>query len=393
MRTLFLSFVLLFSLSISYSQSIEELQRSVKKAEEEIKKGNELLKINKNRQASNVEKIIITRNNIRNREKIISDLTKQVDLINLDISKGNDNIDLLSKDLALQKSDYSKLMVTGYKNYISNKNLLFLFSSTSFYDLQLRIYYLRKYGEKKIEMAKSIEKKSSEIVEHVNALSKKRETLNKTLDSRKSEIDLLEKERAGYNALAAQLSSEDKKLNKQIEQGIQSKRSLEKKIAEIIAEENRKRAKAKVSDADKAKNIALNEDFVKNRGILPSPVDGGTVIEAFGTHKHPLHPNLVVNNNGIDIAIKSGSSVKAIFNGVVTKIFVLQGLNTSVLIRHGDYISAYSGLDIVSVKVGDVVKTGTVIGKINAAAQNNNAVLHFELWKGVTPQNPESWLR
>lgn len=393
MKVILLFCISILSFSISHSQSIEELQLSIKKAEEQIKKGNELLKINKNQQASNIEKITITRNNIRNREKIVSDLTKQTDIINRDIEKGNDNIDMLSKDLALQKREYSKLMVSGYKNYISNKNLLFLFSSTSFYDLQLRIYYLRKYGQKKIEMAKSIEKKSSEILDHVNALSQKRVTLNKTLDSRKNEIGLLEKERAGYNSLAKQLAKEDKKLNKQIETGLKSKKELEKKIANIIAEESRKRAKVKLSEADKAKNIALNADFAKNKGILPSPVDGGTVIEAFGTHKHPLYPTLVVNNNGIDIAIKSGSSVKAVFDGVVTKIFVFQGLNTSVMVRHGDYITAYSGLDVVSVKSGDTVKTGTVIGKINATAQNNNAVLHFELWKGVVPQNPESWLR
>lgn len=61
------------------------------------------------------------------------------------------------------------------------------------------------------------------------------------------------------------------------------------------------------------------------------------------------------------------------------------------MIRHGNYITVYSNLSEVNVTVGQQIATNQVIGKIEAS-DGSNGMLHFEIWKETTPQNPESWL-
>jgi murein DD-endopeptidase MepM/ murein hydrolase activator NlpD len=45
----------------------------------------------------------------------------------------------------------------------------------------------------------------------------------------------------------------------------------------------------------------------------------------------------------------------------------------------------------VSVKAGDKVKTGQVLGVIDTI--NGQTQLHFEIWQGKKAQNPELWLK
>ena len=97
------------------------------------------------------------------------------------------------------------------------------------------------------------------------------------------------------------------------------------------------------------------------------------------------------SNNGIDVALAKGSDVKAVFDGTVTQVITMPGYNQCVLVQHGNYFTLYCKMKSVSVKVGEKVKTGQKLGTIDTI--NGQTQLHFEVWKGSTPQNPESWLR
>ena len=115
-------------------------------------------------------------------------------------------------------------------------------------------------------------------------------------------------------------------------------------------------------------------------------------LERFGKHKHPVYQNVdLPQNNGVTLAVKRGSQAKAVFNGKVTQIVVLPGYNQCVLVNHGEYFTLYSKLKSVSVKAGDTVTTGQVVGTVDTIGGEDQ--FHFELWKGSTPQNPENWLR
>ena len=61
-----------------------------------------------------------------------------------------------------------------------------------------------------------------------------------------------------------------------------------------------------------------------------------------------------------------------------------------VLIRHGEYFTAYSNLRSANVSVGQNVTTGQNIGSVKTDSDGTN--LHFEIWKNTSPVNPEGWL-
>ena len=109
----------------------------------------------------------------------------------------------------------------------------------------------------------------------------------------------------------------------------------------------------------------LSDDFASNKGRLPYPVSGRhTIVAAFGEQQHQELKYVRTNNSGIDIQTAPGTDARAVFNGEVTRVFVVPGYNNSVIVRHGNYLTVYSNLSQVYVKAGDKVSTRQAIGKI-----------------------------
>ena len=138
----------------------------------------------------------------------------------------------------------------------------------------------------------------------------------------------------------------------------------------------------------------LSDDFASNKGRLPYPVSGRhTIVATFGEQQHQELKYVRTNNSGIDIQTSPGADARAVFNGEVTRVFVVPGYNNSVIVRHGNYLTVYSNLSQVYVKAGDKVSTRQAIGKIFTDTEDGNAtILHFQLWKEKTKLNPAPWL-
>ena len=69
----------------------------------------------------------------------------------------------------------------------------------------------------------------------------------------------------------------------------------------------------------------------------------------------------------------------------------MPGYNKCILVQHGNYFSFYCKMGDVSVKKGDKVKTGQSLGTVDTIGDETQ--LHFQIWSGKNPQNPETWLR
>lgn len=102
-------------------------------------------------------------------------------------------------------------------------------------------------------------------------------------------------------------------------------------------------------------------------------------------------------HTGIDFKAEKGDKVISVWNGTVTKVYKDNLWGYTVEISHsGDILSVYKNLDEnISVKKGDKVKKGQVIGYVgNSAAVESREEphLHFELWTGGQTINPESYV-
>lgn len=92
----------------------------------------------------------------------------------------------------------------------------------------------------------------------------------------------------------------------------------------------------------------LSDNFANNRGRLPYPVAGRhTIVSTFGEQQHQELKYVRTSNSGIDIQTSPGADARAVFNGEVTRVFVVPGYNNSVIVRHGNYLTVYSNLSQV----------------------------------------------
>ncbi len=100
------------------------------------------------------------------------------------------------------------------------------------------------------------------------------------------------------------------------------------------------------------------------------------------------------SNDGINIAVPEGTSIKAAESGVVLYSgSELKGLGNLVLIRHPNgFVSAYANNGELKVKRGEVVKRGDVVAKSGQSGNVASPQLHFELRKGSTPVDPTNFL-
>jgi murein DD-endopeptidase MepM/ murein hydrolase activator NlpD len=99
-------------------------------------------------------------------------------------------------------------------------------------------------------------------------------------------------------------------------------------------------------------------------------------------------------NDGINIAVPEGTSVRAAESGVVAYAgSELKGYGNLVLIRHPNgFVTAYANNGELDVKRGDTVKRGQIIAKSGQSGNVNSPQLHFELRKGSTPVDPTNYL-
>jgi len=114
----------------------------------------------------------------------------------------------------------------------------------------------------------------------------------------------------------------------------------------------------------------------------------GRIVSRFGDREG------TVTNDGLDIMVPEGTSVKAAENGVV--IYAGDGLKEfgkTVLIRHEDnLVTVYGHNSNLLVKRGQQVRRGDEIAKSGMSGNATSPKLHFEVRKNSSPVNPVKYL-
>ena len=137
----------------------------------------------------------------------------------------------------------------------------------------------------------------------------------------------------------------------------------------------------------------LSGDFARNQGRLPWPTSNGFIRGHFGIQSHPVLKFVTTNNKGIYIQTPSGSSARAVFDGIVSQCFTIPGSNNAVIIKHGNFRTVYANLTQISVRVGEHVSAKQTIGRIYTDNESDNKTeLYFQVWKDKSLQNPENWI-
>lgn len=151
-----------------------------------------------------------------------------------------------------------------------------------------------------------------------------------------------------------------------------------------------KRQQAKSSPTKAAKKPVHAVTHQAKKSVKHSPwmwPVKGRVVKKF------LQTGVAKPNNGIDIAVKSGSPVIAAKEGtVVYQGTGLVGFGKVIIVKHSEtYLSAYTHNHQLHVQEGDKVDQGQVIGTVGNRA-GGEVILHFEVRKNGRPIDPLSVL-
>ncbi len=400
--------LMIFFTNYVLPQNKEDLKQQKINIEKEIQFTQKLLDQNNSNQEKSVAHIRVLDKQIKNKERLLETLKLESAFLVGRIKKIEQNIASLALEINKQENalkllieDYERMIASSYKKRNNIDMWVLIFSSNSLSQAYKRTIYLKQNADFRKKQKIKVSNTKLELLERKNKLLELKSDLQDDLklknDLRVREIleaKNIAKAKRDQNNVVKKLIASESEYRKKIEKQEIAARELELKIRKIIEDEI-KSARAK---DDKngymltPEALKLSKEFQNNKGKLPWPTSKGMIVKGFGKQKHGIFTGVETYNNGIDIATEKNSKVRAIFDGVVSRIFLIKGKGKSVLINHGEYFTVYSGLKHVLVKQGEEVLLNETIGVVYTQEQEGTTELHFEIWQGYNKKDPSKWL-
>ncbi|RZJ57942.1 MAG: peptidase M23, partial [Hymenobacter sp.] len=343
------------------------------------------------------------------------------------------------QQLANLKAEYARLMYAASKTSSGFNQLMFLFAAESFNQFVLRLRYVRQYTEERQKQALRIVGAQQQLSHQLDGLTQQRQRQKSLLTTQLVENRNLLGLKSEQDEVVQQLSQQEQGLRTELAQRQRAVAQLDELIAQRVREEIARAARAarlaaaaerrraaraaagrsrprggdhddeasanpdsdapEETSADRrASRVALtpqtallSSNFAGNKGRLPWPVARGFVAQHFGRHAHPVLKHVVVENRGVDIQTATNEPVRSVFSGRVLTVAQVPGMNTIVMIQHGEYFTVYARLRSVSVHEGQQVSARETIGSA-ATDADGTALVQFQVWRNSANLNPEGWL-
>ena len=424
--------LLLACTGITWSQKkSDQLQAEQNKLEKKLSTTKSLLDKVKKGTETSLNELKLIENQVKNRELLVRNFDNQIRSAELTISSKGEQIKELQKRLVLLKEQYKKLLIYAYKHRNKSAKMMFIFSSSNYFEAVKRTSYLKRLSEIQQKQFKVILQNEKTIHKEITAISQEKDHKKTLLEEKIIEKKQIEKDKTAKQQSLEKLRKDESSLMAELKEQERQKSELKRRIKQAIEKEiadaeakakkeaERKAALAakssssatssspkatttttaptkEVAFTDTKENIAMGKNFESNRGKLPWPVAKGSITENYGKNAHPTLPNVFTNNNGIDIGAPKNSQVRAVFDGEVTSVLNIPGAGKVVIIKHGAYRTVYSNLQEAYVSVGDKVSSKQSIGSLLSDDEGNLSTAHFEIHQVVegTVQriNPTLWL-
>ncbi len=203
---------------------------------------------------------------------------------------------------------------------------------------------------------------------------------NRLIEEKTAETNNLENRKKSREQLLASVRADIKDDREMLENKTRAFTDIQERINK---EEERKRTSPSVREGT---------PFASLRGKLPWPVNG-RITSKYGKRQHPTL-NVIEDNLGIEIQASERGPVRAVGSGEICWTTWMRGMGNIIILDHGGgYYTVYAFLEVVLVNIGDRVEAGEIIGYVGDRQSLNGSTLHFEVWNGNTPNNPELWLR
>jgi len=381
-------------------------------------------------QKTELQRFNMLQEQVRKREELLQNLRSEIKTVNTQIATNKKESNKLEKEIKSLQSEYASILRKTYKIKLGTDPLMLILSSDNLNQAFQRWLYVNQIKKMRMTQAGIIKDKQAVLLEKANQLENYRKARQQLLAEEEGQKASISAELSEKEGLLGALKQDEQRLRQQLTEKEKQQKQLQDEIQKIIAaeiERQRKEAAAKAeaerkrlekealaANKDEAPAATtekapakpavkpnlpatpevqkLSEDFGKNKGNLPWPVQKGSISRRFGTQAHSVLSTLSVTNNGIDIRTEPNTPVNAVFKGKVLGKKFIPGHNYMVLVQHGKYYTVYSNLGNVIVKDGQEISSGQLLGY---AADTGDATteVHFEIWQEQLMQDPSLWLK
>ena len=397
--------------ALTYGQTnskVKEMESQRNKLEQEISQSKKLLSTTQKDVDGQLQALSALAAQIEKQQQLVDRLDADIRATDREIKSIEEQLVTLQAELDRRRDHYTRalrMMVT--KNTFENR-LMFLLSANSFNQMVRRMRYLREYSRFQQRQGEEIMAKQQELenkrVELANTRQAKKELLAQRIEEKK-ELDLRKIE---HQELVNSLKKKQQEIRERIARQQKERNRLNEEINRIIeAEIAARNAEQKGGDSNakqggtampiyrqNAADKKLTGSFESNKGRLPVPITGPYLLTShYGVNYVEGLKNVKYNNNGVDIQGQQNCQARSVFDGTVSFIFEHPQIQGSyiVMVRHGQYISAYFNLTSLKVKKGDKVKINEPLGFIRPDA-SGNYIMQFQLRKDTQSLNPEQWV-
>ena len=386
----------------SADDEIDSLQQQFAKLAEAISTAqDDYDQIVENKQAL-LQKFSVVEKEIKGLKKDESDLKQEIAGTAKDISDLQKQLDgLLQKRDMLSKTAKQRIRsfyMTSAESFASTGILL----RTSATEIDRTSIYLGKIREHDQRLIKEIQ----DVAESARQRSAKLKSLQGDQEAFKVRLgqkrEVLEKKVADGHALVDAVKEQESKAAtalKLLRTEADRVESLLESLtggsseSEKVSEPDREIPETPQTPPPKLSTEPFNGRGLFAPGLSCRPPTGGKLVQRFGKIKVP-GVKLEIQSKGYEYSAPPESPVTAVAIGKVLFVGEVPSAGQVVIVDHGQRTyTLYGRLSEISVNPGDVLESGTVVGKAAAAPTATGGTVYFEVRRNGIPVNPEQILR
>jgi murein hydrolase activator len=320
-------------------------------------------------------------------QRIVSEIERQIGGLASQLDRSSAELILAQDNLAERRAVLQRRLVDIYKRGPLH-TFQVLLAAESFGDLLSRYKYLYLTSEQDRLLVTDVEKLRNRVVQQRNNILNVRGELDRRREEREAEF-------TKYTELASERTRKLQSLQR-------SARSTERRLSALQKDESRLNGLLAALERARREEIArgalrggtstAGSITTADLGKLDWPVEGA-IVYRFG--RDTLPSGGIIRWNGVGIAARVGTPVKAVESGKVRLVGQFGTYGLTIVLEHGNgYYSVYSHLESADVKLGASVDKGRSIGTVGGQNSDYGPHLHFEIrGENQIALDPTTWLR
>ncbi|MBD3240124.1 MAG: peptidoglycan DD-metalloendopeptidase family protein [Chitinivibrionales bacterium] len=364
-----------------YKDEIRRRSSSLDSIKAELEKGRARIEQLRTQEKSSQTVLRQLERNIEMAEDYLTELERTIDSLDMRIGELGRSLTRERRNLSSRQQAMEQRLVSMYKVSFSNPLSMFAGLDGPTEALK-RVFYFRRLKAYDAHLIEAIRQTKSRIESDKTSLEAVREEQQALLDEKKDEQELLLAERRSREAMLSEIRSEKETYLAQVADLESAQKQLQLLLTQL---ESRKAAAAAELER------SLSSKFAQRKGKLAWPVLG-EIVKQYGRVVHPVYKTVTMNN-GIDIAVRPGETVRCVAPGTVAYVGRMRGLGRFIVVDHyGGYLTIYANLGSISVAKEDDVEYGSTLGRAGPATAGERSTVHFELRKSTKALDPGEWL-